>query len=495
MNYRVIFNTIGKIAIVLALLLVIPTLLAVIHGEGSWWALLTTIGISFVIGMTLVLAVRPKSKAIFSKEGLIIVALSWIYVSAIGALPFVISGAIPNYIDAFFETCSGFSTTGATILTGSQIDSMYITDKALLFWRSFTHWVGGMGVIVFLMAFESGSSNRGMHVLRAEMPGPTVDKIVPRARSTAQILYLLYIGFTVAEIVALLIAGMPVFDSFVHAFGTAGTGGFGVRSDSIAGYNAACQWIIAVFMVLFGINFNLYYLWILGKVKNALKSQELWIFIGVIAVSSAVVSVDLALSNLSFCAEAGDSIRHAVFQVASFISTTGYSSIPAVAGDINVFPLLSKGLLFLLMFIGGCAGSTGGGLKVSRVALLCLAVRKELRRALHPRNANAVKFEGKTVSDETLNGVARYFGLYMLILAGAFIVLCFDAGEGLTLESNITAAVSCVNNIGPAYGVVAGGYYMYNWFSKLVLSFAMLIGRLEIYPIILTFAPSTWIRR
>lgn len=495
MNYRVIFNTVGKIGIILAVLLCIPTALAVALSESSWWALLTTVGISLAVGLVFTFAVRPKSRAIFSKEGLVIVALSWIYVSAIGALPFVISGAIPNYIDAFFEMCSGFSTTGATILTGETIDAMYLTDKALLFWRSFTHWIGGMGVIVFLMAFESGSSNRGMHVLRAEMPGPTVDKIVPRARSTAQILYLLYIGFTAAEIVALLIAGMPVFDSFVHAFGTAGTGGFGVHSDSIAGYNAACQWIIAAFMVLFGINFNLYYLWILRKFKSAFRSTELWIFISVIVASSAVVSVDLALADLPFASNAHDSVRHAVFQVASFISTTGYSSIPASAGDINTFPLLSKGLLFLLMFIGGCAGSTGGGLKVSRVAILCLAVRKELRRVVHPRNATAVKFEGKTISDEALNGVVRYFGLYMLILAATFVLLCFDGGTGLTVESNVTAAVSCVNNIGPAYGVVAGGYYMYNWFSKLVLSFAMLIGRLEIYPILLTFAPSTWIRR
>lgn len=495
MNYRVIFNTIGKIAIVLAVLLVIPTILAASFAEDSWWALLTTVGITLTIGLVLTFAVRPKSKAIFSKEGLIIVALSWIYVSAIGALPFVISRVIPNYIDAFFETCSGFSTTGATILKGSRIDELYVTDKALLFWRSFTHWIGGMGVIVFLMAFESGSSNRGMHVLRAEMPGPTVDKIVPRARSTAQILYLLYIGFTVTEIAALLIAGMPLFDSFVHAFGTAGTGGFGVRSDSIASYNAACQWIIAVFMILFGINFNLYYLWIVRKFKSALKSQELWIFIGVIMVASTAVSIDLALADLPFVANAHDAVRHSVFQVASFISTTGFSSIPSAAGDINIFPLLSKGILFLLMFIGGCAGSTGGGLKVSRVAILCLAVKKELCKVLHPRNANAVKFEGKAVSDETLNGTARYFGLYMLILGAAFLLLCFDGGTGLTVEANLTAAVSCVNNIGPAYGVAAGGYYMYNAFSKLVLSFAMLIGRLEIYPILLTFAPSTWIKR
>ena len=504
MNYRMIFHTLGRIAIVLAILLVIPAVLALSLKEASWWAIATTVGISLVIGLVLMLCLKPKDKVIFAKEGLIIVSLSWIYVSAIGALPFVISGAIPNYIDAFFEMCSGFSTTGATILTGTQIDAMYLTDKGLLFWRSFTHWIGGMGVIVFLMAFETGESNRGMHILRAEMPGPTVDKIVPRARNTAKILYLLYIGFTIAEMTALIIAGacakMPlgenIFDSAVLSFGTAGTGGFGVRGDSIASYSAAHQWIIIAFMILFGINFNLYYLIILRKFKQAFGSRELWIFIGIIAVSMAAISIDVAvnIASLPFVQNAHDNVRHSLFQVAAFISTTGYSSIPSDY-NINNFPLLSKGLLFLLMFIGGMAGSTGGGLKVSRVVILCKAVKKELRRVLHPRNANAVKFEGKIISDETLHGVTSYFGLYMLILAATFIVLCLDGGTGLTVETNVTAAVSCINNIGPAYGVAASGYYMYNWFSKLVMSFAMLIGRLEIYPILLAFAPTTWIKR
>ena len=515
-----IFNTLGRIAIVLSILLIIPTVLALALGEASWWAIAITVGISLVIGLVLVLCLKPKDKTIFAKEGLIIVSLSWIYVSAIGALPFVISRVIPNYIDAFFEMCSGFSTTGATILKGYEIDSLYGTDKALLFWRSFTHWIGGMGVIVFLMAFETGSSDRGMHILRAEMPGPTVDKIVPRARNTAKILYLLYIGFTVAEMVALIIVGattkLPsgetltigenIYDAIVHAFGTAGTGGFSVRGSSIAYYGAAYQWIITAFMILFGINFNLYYLVILRKIKQAFSSRELWIFVGIIAVSMTAISVDIALNivSLPFIRNAHDNVRHSLFQVASFISTTGYSTIPSPY-DINIFPLLSRGILFLLMFIGGCAGSTGGGLKVSRVVILCKAVKKELRRVLHPRNANAVKFEGKILSDETLHGVTSYFGLYMLILAATFIVLCFDNGTVTyalnvnsnvsVIETNITAAVSCINNIGPAYGVAASGYYMYNWFSKLVMSFAMLIGRLEIYPILLTFAPTTWFKR
>ena len=510
MNYRMIFNTLGKIAIVLAILLVIPTVLALCLGEASWWALATTVGITLAIGLVLVLCLKPKDKAIFAKEGLIIVALSWIYVSAIGALPFVItpSPARLSYIDAFFEMCSGFSTTGATILEGDRIDALYLTDKALLFWRSFTHWIGGMGVVVFLMAFETGESNRGMHILRAEMPGPTVDKIVPRARNTAKILYLLYIGFTVAEIVALIIAGatakLPngemlsigenIYDAFVHAFGTAGTGGFSVRGSSIAYYGAAYQWIITAFMILFGINFNLYYLMLLRKFRQAFSSRELWIFIGIIAVAMAAISIDLAVAKLPFAQNAHDTVRHSLFQVAAFISTTGYSSIPG-GYNINSFPILSLGILFLLMFIGGCAGSTGGGLKVSRVVILCKAVKKELRRVLHPRNANAVKFEGKIVSDETLHSVTSYFGLYMLILAVTFIALSIDSGAGITVETNITAAVSCINNIGPAYGVAASGYYMYNWFSKLVMSFAMLIGRLEIYPILLMFAPTTWIKR
>ena len=510
MNYKMIFNTLGKIAIVLAILMVIPAVLALSLGEESWWAIATTVGISLAIGLVLSLCIKPKDKMIFAKEGLIIVALSWIYVSAIGALPYVItpSPARLSYIDAFFEMCSGFSTTGATILQGSRIDELYQTDKGLLFWRSFTHWIGGMGVVVFLMAFETGESNRGMHILRAEMPGPTVDKIVPRARNTAKILYLLYVGFTVAEMVALIIAGavadkLPIgeniYDAVVHAFGTAGTGGFSVRGDSIGFYSAAYQWIVTVFMILFGINFNLYYLLILRKFRQAVSSRELWIFLGIIVVSTVAIAINIAtaVTELPFKDNAHDLIRHAIFQVAAFISTTGYSSLPS-GFNVTFFPMLSMGILFLLMFIGGCAGSTGGGLKVSRVVILGKSVQKELRRILHPRNANAVKFEGKILTDETLQGVTSYFGLYMLILAATFIVLSFDTGTAelpLTVEANITAAVSCMNNIGPAYGVAASGYYMYNWVSKLVMSFAMLIGRLEIYPILLMFAPTTWTKR
>ena len=507
MNYRMIFNTLGKIAIVLAIFLVIPTVFALALGENSWWAIAITVGISLSIGLVLMLCIKPKDKVIYAKEGLIIVALSWIYVSAIGALPYVITPtpARLSYIDAFFEMCSGFSTTGATILEGSRIDALYQTDKALLLWRSFTHWIGGMGVVVFLMAIETGAADRGMHILRAEMPGPTVDKIVPRARNTAKILYLLYVGFTVAEIVALIIAGsvadgLPIgesiYDAVVHAFGTAGTGGFSVRGSSIGYYGAAYQWIITAFMILFGINFNLFYLMLLRKFKQAFSSRELWIYLGIILVATTAIAINIAtaVTELDFAGNAHDVIRHSLFQVAAFISTTGYSSLPN--NTVTQFPLLSMGVLFLLMFIGGCAGSTGGGLKVSRVVLLGKSVKKELRKVLHPRSANAVKFEGKIVADETLHSVTSYFGLYMLILAATFVLISFDKGVPISdFETNVTAAVSCVNNIGPAYGVAVSGYYMYNWFSKLIMSFAMLIGRLEIYPILLVFVPTTWIKR
>ena len=485
-----IFHTLGKVALVLAALLVLPMILSACLSESCWWAFAITVGISAVIGVVFVFALRPKNTVFFSKEGLIIVSLAWIYVSLIGALPFVISGAIPSYIDALFETTSGFTTTGATILQGAQIEAM---AYGLLFWRSFTHWIGGMGVIVLVMAVLAGASERSMHMLRAEMPGPTVDKIVPRARSTAKILYLIYIVLTFLEIIALIIAGMPLFDSVVHAFGTAGTGGFGIRADSIASYNPACQWIITVFMLLFGVNFNLFFLMLIGKFRSAFSSRELWIYCGVVVVSTTIVAINIT-NQLPFTQGAGDGIRHAFFQVVSFVTTTGYSSIPA-SSSLNALPQLTKGLLFLLLFVGGCAGSTAGGLKISRVALLCCAVRKELRRILHPRSANAIKFEGKVVSDETLHGVTIYFGLYMMLIAALFVILSFDPAQGLTVEANVSIAVSCVNNVGPAFGVAAGGCYMYSWLSKLAMTFAMLFGRLELYPLLLTLSPFTWIKK
>ncbi len=490
MNGRVIFNMLGRVCVVAGALLLLPFALSVALGEACWWTYAATLAVTLAIGLPLMLLCKPKSQAIYSREGLIIVSLAWVVVSVIGALPFIFSGTIPSFVDALFEMVSGFTTTGASILTGTQIEAL---PKSLQLWRCFTHWIGGMGIIVFVMAVVAGSSDRSMHVLRAEMPGPVVDKIVPRARNTAKILYLIYIVMTVAQILMLWLGGMPLFDSVVNSFSTAGTGGFGIKADSIASYSAYSQWVIAVFMILFGVNFNVYFLILVRRFKTALTSTELLVYVGIIIFSAGTIAVNL-LGTFDYTTSTGDAVRHAVFQVASFMTTTGNSSIPATS-SINVWPTYSKLILFLLMFVGGCAGSTAGGLKVSRVVLLWCAVKKELKKVLHPRNASSMRFEGKPVSDETMRGVTSYFGLYMLIYAAILIVLCADANPQLTLECNLTAAASCLNNVGPAYGVAASGYYMYSDLSKIVLTLAMLMGRLEIYPILLTLSPATWVRK
>lgn len=500
MNYKMIFHSLGKVSAVLAALLVFPMGLSLILGESDWWAFAITIGFALIVGALLIFLCKPDSGVIFAKEGLILVSFCWLYASLVGALPFIIGGTIPNFFDAFFETASGFSTTGATVLTPSRIEELYATAKGALLWRSLTHWVGGMGIIVFVLALTSGATERSMHVLRAEMPGPTVDKIVPKTKDTAKILYFIYIGMTLLQVILLIIGGMPLFDSITITFGTAGTGGLAVRGDSVASYNVFCQWVIAVFMILFAVNFNVYFLLIMRKFKAALSSQELWIYLIVVFLSSAIIGVDL-YGKFAYTQTVGSSVLMGVFQTASFISTTGYSNIPA-AYSLNSWSALSRFVLFLLMFMGGCAGSTAGGLKVSRVAIIFCSIRRDLRKMLHPRNANVVRFEGKTLSDETMRGATGYFGLYMVIMGVVTLLLCFDgcnavgSVDGISqLEANLSLTVSCLNNIGPAYGMPVSGCGAYSSFSKLVLSFAMLLGRLELYPLILALAPSTWIKK
>ena len=486
MNFKVVLNMLGRVSVIFAALLLLPCIVALIYGEATWWVFLVTSGIALAVGLPLSIFVKSDGKSVYSKEGLVVVSLTWIYASVLGTLPFILSGSIPSFVDAFFEMVSGFTTTGATILTGERIDAM---NYGLQFWRCFTHWIGGMGIIVFVMAIVGGSANRSMHILRAEMPGPSVDKIVPRASTTAKILYLIYMGMTLLQIIFLVCGGMPLFDALVTSFSSAGTGGFANRSDSVASYNAFCQWVVAVFMLLYGVNFNLYFLMLVRKFRTALSSRELWLYLGIVIFASTTVCIDV-FGKLSFTMSFPDALRHSVYQVAAFITTTGSSTIPS-GYDINAFPSYSKAVLLVLMFIGGCAGSTAGGLKVSRVAIMCKVIRKELSKVTHPRSANAVKYEGKVLTAETMAGVTNYFALYMAILAVVFVVISFDPSS-LGVEANFSATVSCMNNVGPAYGAVAGGYYMYSDFSKLVLTFAMLIGRLEIYPILLTFSPSTW---
>ncbi len=477
MNRRMVFYTVGHIALVEAALLSLPALISLIYLEKSGISFLLTAALSLTVGLIFILFFKPKSRLIYAKEGFAIVAYAWLLMSAIGALPFTMSGQIPSYIDAFFETVSGFTTTGASILT--DVEAL---DHCMLFWRSFTHWIGGMGVLVLVTAVVPNIADRSLNILKAEMPGPTVGKLVPRSRDTAKILYWIYLGLTLILIVLLIAGGMPIFDSIVHAFGTSGTGGFGIKADSIASYSPYLQWVITIFMFLFAVNFNLYYLILIGKIRAAFKSDELWFFVSLVLISIGAITVNI----LPLYGTLSEALRTSAFQVCSIVSTTGYAT-----ADFNLWPGLSKALLLLLMFIGGCAGSTGGGLKAVRVVILLKSIKKELKRLLHPRSVKTVMSEGKKLDDETLGGVTSYFAVYTVCIMVVFILLSFEAFD---FETNFTATVACFNNIGPGLGGVgpASSFAEYSAFSKIVLSFAMLLGRLEVFPLLLGLNPLIW---
>ena len=480
MNRRMIFYVIGQIINIEAALLLLPAAVSLYYKEECLTAFLITAGIALTVGLILTLTSRPGNHLIYAKDGFVIVTLAWLAMSVIGALPFVISGEMSNYIDAFFETVSGFTTTGASVLT--DVEKM---SQGLLFWRSFTHWIGGMGVLVFVMAIIPNISDRSIHIIRAEMPGPIVGKLVPKLKNTAKILYLIYIVMTVLEVVFLLCGGMPLYDSMVHAFGTAGTGGFGIKASSLAGYSPYLQWVIAIFMLLFGINFNIYYLVLIRRFRSVFRSTEMWSYIGLVVLSVAAITVNIYPVSQSF----SEALRLSAFQVSSVITTTGYAT-----ADFNLWPEMSKGILLFLMFIGGCAGSTAGGLKVSRVVILLKMIRRELNRMLHPRSVSVVKFEGKQVDEATLNSVSIYFVLYIICFCVIFFVLCF---EPFDFATNFSATAACFNNVGPGFGAVgpAASYQGYSALSKTVLSIAMLLGRLEIFPLLLAFSPSTWAKK
>jgi len=482
MNRRMIAYMVGRILQIEAALLLLPLLTALLYTE---WrvalAFLATAAIAAGVGTLLTLLIgKKRDRTIFAREGFIIVAFAWILMSVIGALPFVFSREIPSFVDAFFETVSGFTTTGASILT--DVEAM---SHGLLFWRSFTHWIGGMGVLVFIMAIFPSESGRSIHIMRAEMPGPIVGKLVPKIRDTAKILYLIYIGMTALLTILLLCGGMNLFESLIHAFGTAGTGGFGVKADSIGGYSPYLQWVITVFMLLFGVNFNLYYLILIRRTRSALKSSELWCYLAIVGLSVAAITANISplYGTLS------ESIRHAAFQVSSIMTTTGYSTV-----DFNLWPSFSKTLLVVLMFIGGCAGSTAGGLKVSRVMLLFKSIRRDVKRMLHPRSVAVVKLEGKAVDEPTIHGSTVYFAVYSAIF---FVFLLLLSLEPFDFESTFTAVSACFNNIGPGLGAFgpASSFAAYSPFGKLLLSAAMLLGRLEIFPLLIAFSPSTWTKK
>jgi trk system potassium uptake protein TrkH len=471
----------GNILAVEGVMLLLPLLCSLIYGEkDSVFSFLITALITLAVGLSFSLLLKTKNRNIFAREGFAIVALSWITMSLFGALPFVISGAIPSYVDAFFETVSGFTTTGATILSGSQIEGM---SHGLLLWRSFTHWIGGMGVLVFVMAIFPSESGRSIHIMRAEVPGPIVGKLVPKIRETAKILYLIYVGLTVLMTVFLLLGGMSFYESIVHSFATAGTGGFGIKADSIGGYSPYIQWVVAIFMLLFGVNFNLFYLILIGKVRSALKSSELWIYFGIIALATFAIGINVANLFDSF----GDTLRHSIFQVAAIITTTGFSTT-----DFTVWPEFSKMVIIVLMFIGGMAGSTAGGLKISRIMILFKTVRRDLKKMLHPRSIGVIKQEGKTVEDETIANTSIYIVVYFIIFFISMLLISF---EPFGLETSFSSVASCINNIGPAYGAAASNFSCYSDFSTIVLSVVMLLGRLEIFPLLLAFAPSTWLKK
>ena len=478
MNIKAVFNTLGKMAVVQSALLILPLFVSLVYGElSSAAAFSVSLIISAAIGGIMLLLTRKHNNVIYAKEGFAIVAGVWILISLIGAIPFRISGVIPSYVDAFFETVSGFTTTGASILKNIEI-----LPKGMLFWRSFTHFIGGMGFLVFVMAIIPNVTDRSIHILKAEVPGPNVGKIVPKIKDTAKILYLIYIAITLTEIVLLVCGGMPVFDSIVHSFGTAGTGGFGIKADSIASYSPYCQWVIGIFMMLFGVNFNIYYLVLMRRFKDVFKSSELWCYLSVMLTGTAVITV----SNIRLYKSLLSSLRFSFFQTSSIMTTTGFAT-----ADFDKWATLPKAILFILMFIGACAGSTGGGLKVSRVIMLFKIISREIKRLLHPRTVSVIHFEGKSVDENTIGGVSHYFAIYIICFVAAFLLISF---EPFGLETNISATAACFNNIGPGFGAVgpAMNYSVYTGFSKVVLSFAMLLGRLEIFPIIIAFSPSVW---
>lgn len=480
MNHRIVIYNVGRILLVEAVLLLLPAIGSLIYGEETLFAFALTIAALAAIGL-IATHKKPQKTSLYAREGYLIVALSWIAMSLFGALPFVISGYIPNIIDAFFETVSGFTTTGSTIL--SEIESL---PKSLLFWRSFTHWIGGMGILVFMIAIMPKTERTAMHIMRAEVPGPTVGKLVSKLGASARILYGIYCVLTAIEIILLYAGGMPMFDSIVNSFATAGTGGFSVLNNSIEGYNSLySEMVIGVFMLIFGVNFNLYYLITKGNFKQALKSEELHWYLGLVAASVIVIGFNLTATTYHI----SESFRHAFFQVSSIVTTTGFSSI-----DFNKWPVLSKGILVLLMFMGACAGSTGGGLKVSRIIILFKGFARDIKKALNPRNVETIKVDKKTVDENVVKGVFVFAASYIIVIFASCLIVSFD---GFSLESTFTAVLSCVSNIGPALGHFgpASNFADFSALSKFVLSLDMLAGRLELIPILILFAPATWSRK
>lgn len=479
MNFGFITYILGWILNFQSGFLLLTFILSLFYGEKSGYALLVSAAISFLVGLLCTWR-KPKHKSFYAKDGFVAVALGWIVVSISGALPFVISGEIPSIFDAMFETISGYTTTGATILT--NVEAM---SKCLLFWRSFTHWIGGMGVLVFVMCILPLAGGNNMHLMRAESPGPSVGKLVPRVHSTAVILYGIYTALTVAEVIFLLCGGMNMFESVTTAFGTAGTGGFGVKNTSIAGYSTYIQNVVGVFMVLFGVNFSIYFLALVRKPKEILQSDELKSYIGIIIASTLLIGFNIR----GYFPTLGKAIQQAFFQVGSIMTTTGFSTT-----DFNKWPSLSKGILVALMFVGACAGSTGGGIKVSRIVMAFKNIRNEIASFVHPKSVHTLRMEGKTVKGDVVRSVNTYIVLYFIVFGVSVLLISL---ENFSLETSFTSVAATLNNIGPGLDLVGpmDNFAKFNPFSKCVFMFDMLAGRLELIPMLILFSPWVWKRK
>ena len=468
-------NILGWILIFEAAFMTLPLLTAAIYKESVFFSFLISIGICLLIGFLLVCR-RPKDRTLYSREGFVIVALSWIVLGVFGALPFVISGEIPNYIDALFETVSGLTTTGASV-----VPAVEELSHAALMWRSFTNWIGGMGVLVFVMAFVPLSGGNNMHIMKAESPGPSVSKLVPKVKTTALILYLIYIGLTVIQAVLLLFGEMDLFEALCTAFSTAGTGGFGVKNDSFYGFSSYSQIVVTVFMLLFSINFASYYLILMKKFKDAFTS-EVRTFIGI--VLSLIILI--TLNTYGAFESIGEGIKHVAFSVASIISTTGFSTV-----DFNEWPAFSKACLVLAMFIGACAGSTGGGLKVSRILITIKSIAKEISLMIHPKQVKKVVIDKRPVEHEIVRATSAYMVCFILVFAASLLLVSIENHD---LVTSFTAVAATINNIGPGLDLVGPtqNFAFFNPFTKIVLILDMLVGRLELFPMLVLFFPSTW---
>ncbi len=475
MNYRMIKYTLGWILLFEAVFLLVPTAAAIFYREAVLSAFLWSVAACLAAGFLLILR-RPASTTLYAKEGFVIVSLSWIALSLFGAFPFYIADLVPTFADAFFETVSGFTTTGSSI-----IPSVEAMPKSILLWRSFTHWVGGMGVLVFIMAFLPLSGGQNMHIMKAESPGPSVSKLVPRVRTTALLLYVIYFALTVLQYILLRVGHMTPFEALNTALAAAGTGGFGFYKDSMGSFSPYLQWVITAFMLIFSINFGSYYLLLKGRLKDALNA-EVRVFVLIVIAAGTFIAFNMR----HLVDTTADAFRHAFFAVASLISTTGFATI-----DFNLWPAASHVILVLVMFIGACAGSTGGGIKVSRIVILVKGVARELRMAIHPKQVKKISLDGRPVEHEVIRSVNAYISCYLVVFAASMLLISL---ENRDLVTNFTAVAATLNNIGPGLSMVGptGNFAFFSIPSKLVLCFDMLAGRLELLPMLLLFSPGTW---